>query len=79
MTSIDNEILNVPYRMSAEIFKETGKRLIQPKVTPPEASDEVSEPLVSHLVSNYGCNEDFIDKICICIIVQKVCLPVKQY
>lgn len=63
--------------MSTEIFEETSERLIEPQVWPPEASDQVSEPLVSELVSHDRGNEDLVVDVGIFRIIQQVGFPKK--
>lgn len=58
--------------MSCKVFKVAGERFIQPQIAPPEASDQVSEPFMSKLVSKDGSNEDFAIQVCVGWVVQKI-------
>lgn len=58
--------------MSAEIFEKTGERFVEPQVTPPETSDQVTEPFMSELVRHNRSDVDFVEHVSVLRVVQEV-------
>lgn len=64
--------------MSTEVFEEASKRLVKPQVGPPEAGDQVAEPLVSKLVSHDGGDKDLVVEVGVIRVVKQVGFSGKQ-